>query len=164
MSIRTYAGRAYRAGFLVLAAVLLGWLVGASPAAAACPSANPSYFDACGPTFTTPMWGDAAGWTDPSKYSTIQLADVNGDGKDELLGRGDAGIEIWTFDTSVGQWRPQLNANALPQVLTDFHSPHPTDDTLGWRQHEYYGLTFAIPGVVSVAAGIWLLHRRLTRS
>jgi hypothetical protein len=27
-----------------------------------------------------------------------------------------------------------------------------------------YGLTFAFPGVAAVAAGIWLLHRRLTRS
>jgi drug/metabolite transporter (DMT)-like permease len=27
-----------------------------------------------------------------------------------------------------------------------------------------YGLTFAVPGVAAVAAGIWLLHRRLTRS
>jgi hypothetical protein len=27
-----------------------------------------------------------------------------------------------------------------------------------------YGLTFAVPGVAAVAAGIWLLHRRGTRS
>jgi hypothetical protein len=27
-----------------------------------------------------------------------------------------------------------------------------------------YGLTFAVPGVAAVAAGIWLLHGRLTRS
>ena len=103
MALRRGSTRVRRA-LAVLAAVLLGWLVGASPAAAACPSADPSYFGPCGPTFTTPMWGDAAGWTD---QSTIQLADVNGDGKDELLGRGDAGIEIWTFDTGVGQWRPR---------------------------------------------------------
>jgi hypothetical protein len=27
-----------------------------------------------------------------------------------------------------------------------------------------YGLTFAVPGIAAVAAGIWLLHHRLTRS
>ncbi len=138
MALRAYAWRPYRAGLAVLASVLLGWLVGASPAAAACPSAEPSYFGPCGPTFTTPMWGDAAGWTDPSKYSTIQLADVNGDGKDELLGRGDAGLEIWVFDTRVGQWRPQVDANGVRQVLSDFRSPLPSEDTLGWKQPEYY--------------------------
>ncbi len=40
-----------------------------------CPEANPTYTDACGPTFVLPGWGDAGGWTDPSQYSTIQLAD-----------------------------------------------------------------------------------------
>ena len=78
------------------------------------------------------------GGTTPPKHSTIQLADVNGDGKDELLGRGDAGLEIWTFDTSVGQWRPQVDANAVPQILTDVRSPLPSEDFLGWQQPEYY--------------------------
>ena len=119
---------------LVLAGLLLVWLVSPSPARAACPVPDPSYFDSCGPTFTLPAWGDAAGWDDPSKYSTIQLADVNGDGKDELLARGDAGLEIWTFDTSVGQWRPQVDANAVPQILTDVRSPLPSEDFLGWKQ------------------------------
>jgi hypothetical protein len=27
-----------------------------------------------------------------------------------------------------------------------------------------YGLTFAVPGIAAMAAGIWLLHRPLTRS
>jgi hypothetical protein len=77
-----------------LALALVGWLILAAPTLADCPDPNPTYFDSCGPTFTPPAWGDAAGWDDPSKYSTIQLADVNGDGRDELLGRGDAGLEI----------------------------------------------------------------------
>ena len=67
-----------------------------------CPEATPTYFDACGPTFVVPAWGDAGGWTDESKYSTIQLADFNGDGKDELLARNDQGLEIYWFDTSSG--------------------------------------------------------------
>ena len=68
------------------------------------------------------------GWTDASKYSTIQLADFNGDGKDELFARNDQGLEIYWFDTSVGQWRPQVDADDVPQVLTDFRSPLPERD------------------------------------
>lgn len=139
-----------------LALALVGWLVVAAPARADCPVPSPTYFDSCGPTFTLPAWGDAAGWGDPSKYSTIQLADVNGDGKDELLGRGDAGLEIWTFDTTVGQWRPQVDANAVRQVLTDFRSPLPSEDTSGWKQPQYYSTIQTVnldgrPGVEVIA-------------
>ena len=94
-----------------------------------CPSADVSYNGNCGPTFTVPNWTDAGGWTDPSKYSTIQLADLNGDGTDELVGRNDEGLEFWTFDTTVGQWRPQVDANDFAQVLTDFASPGPSNDS-----------------------------------
>jgi hypothetical protein len=95
----------------------------------ACPSVDTTYTGNCGPTFAVPNWTDAGGWTDPSKYSTIQLADVNGDGRDELVGRNDQGLEIWEFDTTVGQWRPQVDANDFPQVLTDFASPVPSDES-----------------------------------
>jgi hypothetical protein len=117
-----------RAWLSAVGALLLVALAGmaAVPAVAGaqnCLETSPSYMDACGPTFAVPTWTDAGGWTDPSQYSTIQLADVNGDGKDELLGRGDAGLQIWWFDTSVGQWRPQVDTDAVPQILSDFSSP-----------------------------------------
>ncbi len=76
-----------------------------------------------------PSWTDAGGWADPSQYSTIQLADVNGDGKDELIGRSDAGIEIYAFDTTLGQWRPQVDANGVPQLLKDFASFLPANES-----------------------------------
>ena len=100
---------------------------------------TPVYTDACGPTFAVPGWGDAGGWTEPSKYSTIQLADLNGDGRDELLARNDQGLEIWWFDRGTGQWRPQVDANGVPQTLTDFRSPRP-GETLAtdWTQPQYY--------------------------
>jgi hypothetical protein len=66
--------------------------------------------------------------TDPSQYSTIQLADVNGDGRDELIGRGDAGIQIYRFDTTLGQWRPRVDAKGLPQVRNDFASSRPWNE------------------------------------
>ena len=92
---------------------------------AACPSVDTSYMGNCGPQFAVPNWTDAGGWTDPAKYSTIQLADVNGDGTDELIGRNDDGLEIFWFDTTLGQWRPQVDAKGVRQALTDFASPPP---------------------------------------
>jgi hypothetical protein len=111
-------------------------------AQAPCPEATPTYTSNCGPTFVVPAWGDAGGWTDPSKYSTIRLADVNGDGKDELIARNDQGIEIYWFDTSLGQWRPQVvqvAGSAVPQALTDFRSPLPNEKpATDWTKPEYY--------------------------
>jgi FG-GAP-like repeat len=106
---------------------------------AACPSLDTSWTGNCGPTFAVPNWTDAGGWTDPSKYSTIQLADVNGDGRDELLARNDRGLEIYWFDTSLGQWRPQVDGNGVQQVLTDFASPVPSESpATDWTKPEYY--------------------------
>ena len=136
------AWRVARAISVALVAAVVTAAMVPAPAAASisgCPEANPTYFDACGPTFTQPAWGDAGGWTDPSKYSTIQLADLNGDGKDELIARNDQGLEIYWFDTSVGQWRPQVDANGVQQVLTDFASPAPgTTPATDWTKPEYY--------------------------
>jgi hypothetical protein len=105
------------------AATLIALAVPSTAAAAACPSVDTSYMENCGPQFAVPNWTDAGGWSDPSKYSTIRLADVNGDGRDELIGRSDAGLQIFWFDTTLGQWRPQVDANGVRQVLTDFASP-----------------------------------------
>jgi hypothetical protein len=104
----------------VLLAVFGGLLGAAAPRAAAqssqaCPAADPVYTGPCGPTFVLPGWGDAGGWKDPSQWSTIQLADVDGDGADELFGRTPAG----------GQWRPQVDANAVPMILGAFAKPPP---------------------------------------
>ena len=34
-----------------------------------------------------PTWSDDAGWSEASWYSTIQLADIDGDGRSEMLAR-----------------------------------------------------------------------------
>jgi hypothetical protein len=117
-----------------LAALIVAFaLIPSIAAGAACPSTDTSYTGNCGSTFAVPAWTDASGWTDPSQYSTIRLADVNGDGRDELLGRNSDGLEVYDFDTSLGQWRPQVDANNVRQlvssrdangnVVSDFASP-----------------------------------------
>ena len=103
------APRPVRAAFIFAALVLaVAWLafVPSLAAGAACPSPDDSYTGNCGPMFAVPTWTDAGGWNDPSQYSTIQLADVDGDGKDELIGRSDAGIQIYRFDTTWGPVAP----------------------------------------------------------
>lgn len=55
------------------------------------------------PDFALPSWGDGL-WDAPSTYLTIQTADVNGDGDDELLGRSSQGLELHEFDVESGQW------------------------------------------------------------
>ena len=132
-----FCSRGVVAAFVLVAATMA--LAPGPAEAQQCPEATPTYTDSCGPTFVLPPWGDGGGWTDPSKYSTIQLGDVNGDGSDELIARNDQGIEIYWFDTSLGQWRPQADANGLPQVLTAFRSPLPTESpATDWTKPQYY--------------------------
>ena len=40
-----------------------------------------------GPRLVGPAWTDAGGWDDVSRWSTIRLADVDGDGRADLCGR-----------------------------------------------------------------------------
>ena len=80
--------------------VLVAFLAPGAGRAADCSLSDLDYNGACGPQFEIPAWGDGAGWTSPSKYSTIQLADLTGNGVDELIARNDDGIEIWTWSST----------------------------------------------------------------
>jgi hypothetical protein len=130
----------------VVVALLIGG-VGAPPAGAqssTCPQATPAYTGPCGPTFVLPGWGDAGGWTNPEQYETIQLADVDGDDDEELLARTPAGVSIHDFDRTVGQWRPQVDANEVPLILTEFANPpplttaNPRPPATDWTRPQYY--------------------------
>jgi hypothetical protein len=49
------------------------------------------------------------------------------------------GLAVWSFDTSFGQWRPQVDAEDVPQALTDFASPAPGQTpATDWAKPEYY--------------------------
>ena len=41
-----------------------------------------------------PDWSDDDGWRFATKYASIQVADINGDGMDDLFGRGEDGIHL----------------------------------------------------------------------
>jgi hypothetical protein len=73
----------------------------------------------------TPAWGDIGGWDQPQYYGTIQLADIDGDGRAELIGRGPSGILVNRFDTASDAW---IAKNPGP----------PLSDTADWDQPQYY--------------------------
>ena len=39
-----------------------------------------------------PNWSDTNGWADPEHYTTIQFGDLNGDGKEDICARANAGV------------------------------------------------------------------------
>lgn len=47
-------------------------------------------------------WTDANGWNDPLVYPNISVGDLDGNGTADLVGRGQAGVEAWTYAN--GQW------------------------------------------------------------
>lgn len=73
------------------------------------------------------IWRDQDGWNQPQYYTTIQCADINGDGKDELIGRGGQGLEVYAYDPSQGAnpWRY-------------LGSPDVMSDPVGWNAPNRY--------------------------
>src|SRR5262249_16001666 len=76
-------------------------------------------------TLWTSQFSDAAKWNQPQYYSTIQLADVNGDGKADVCGRGAGG-----FYCAVSIANAFLNPLTLQ--LPEF------SDANGWSQPQHY--------------------------
>ncbi len=73
--------------------------------------------------FKGPGWSDASGWSLPEYGSTIRYADINGDGKADVCGRGADGIHCSLSD-----------GNGFPTYV---QGP-PLSDANGWAQKEYY--------------------------
>jgi hypothetical protein len=53
--------------------------------------------------FQFPLWSDAS-WKQFANYSSIQFADIDGDGLAELLGAGPNGVEAWHWDPAGQEW------------------------------------------------------------
>ncbi len=70
-----------------------------------------------------PAFSDKEGWGDPRFYSTIQTADINGDGADELLARSASGMLTYKWENST--WR-LLKASGI------------FTDKAGWNEEQYY--------------------------
>lgn len=68
-------------------------------------------------TFAVPGWSNAAGWDKAASYESIQLADVTGDGADDLLGRSPSdfdGVDIAELNTTTGVFGGLKSPPPLP--------------------------------------------------
>jgi hypothetical protein len=68
-------------------------------------------------SFEFPLWSDAT-WKQFNAYSSIQMADIDGDGQVELLGKGPAGIEVWHWEPYGQAWL-NMNLGTPPFQSTD---------------------------------------------
>ncbi len=105
-----------KTGLAVLAALAL-LTVGASSVHA---QSSPPKTSACltESSFEFPLWNDGIGWKQFNAYSSIQLADVDGDGQAELIGNGPQGVEIWHWEPHGQAW-VQMNVGAPILAATD---------------------------------------------
>jgi hypothetical protein len=79
----------------------------------------------------TPLFSDANGWNAAGYYSTIHLADVNGDGRADICGRAADGI--YCALSTGSRNNILLPSFEAPVLWTGFFS-----DGLGWNATEYY--------------------------
>lgn len=75
-----------------------------------------------------PEWSDYSGWNQECFYETIQFADINGDGKAELIGRGANGIQAWEYGKEDG-WK---------MLKVNYDLGNGTADSPSWEKPEYY--------------------------
>ena len=79
-------------------------------------------------TYWTSQFQNAYGWTSPQYYSTIQFGDINGDGQDDVCGRGGLGIYC---GISEGDTQEQF-------IVADIlDAPH-FSNAGGWASVEHY--------------------------
>ncbi|NUP06538.1 MAG: hypothetical protein HOW73_10815 [Polyangiaceae bacterium] len=84
-----------------------------------------------GPEVAGPPLSDEAGWADPGHYTTLRMADVTGDGLDDLCGRGPEGFSCWPSkgDGSFGDEIPLLREDGEREMA----------DAWGWNAPQHYG-------------------------
>lgn len=68
---------------------------------------------------------DGGGWGKPEYYNTLQCADIDGDGRCELLGRGGDALYAWQYNTTTKNWGQIAR---LPDM----------SDNAGWNQPQQY--------------------------
>ena len=87
-----------------------------------CYLSNGNGFDTNNPIGFGDM-GDGHGWGEERYFSTIRVADVNGDGKLDVCGRGGSGIRCWLSKGT--------------SFADAFHGPAWSDEN-GWGNRQYY--------------------------
>ncbi len=144
------------------AIVACGYPLGAL--AQSCPASDPNQNYNCpiGPIYALPGWGNVP-WSQPQNYQTIVAGDLDGDGRDELIGRDARGLHVWSFDSVLGVWQPWVATDKSGILVL------PLSDASQWNLPQYYStiklITFAgIPGkVLAARSNNGLVLYQLTR-
>ncbi len=87
-----------------------------------CWRSNGAGFDAPWPAIAATS--DASGFTDPSRFSTIRVGDVTGDGLADVCARTEEGVDCWA----------STGTDFDPEPI---HGPR-WKDSSGWTAHRYY--------------------------
>src|SRR5438067_3675218 len=92
---------------------------------------NQNYNCPVGPIYTLPDWGNVP-WSLPNYYySTIAAGDLDGDGRDELIGRNALGVHVWSFNSTLGVWHPWVRTDGKGLLVL------PLSDVAQWNQPQY---------------------------
>lgn len=66
-----------------------------------------------------PLLNDLSGWNQPENYSTLQTADIDGDGQREIIARGKDGLHVWQWTNGAWMEIPKLEALSNSNGWTD---------------------------------------------
>jgi hypothetical protein len=89
-------------------------------------------------------FADARGWGQPQYYATIRTADIDGDGRAELLGRAPIGVIVFKYSPgengAPGAWRQLTGLTSGPQCTDNVGDvcATPFPDTSGLDQPQFY--------------------------
>ena len=123
------------------AAAILAFAYPLAATAQSCPASDPNQNYNCpiGPIYSLPGWGNVP-WSLPQYFQTIVAGDLDGDGRDELIGRDARGIHVWSFDALGGIWQPWVAVDGSGLLIL------PLSDTAQWNLPQYYS-TIKLIGV-----------------
>jgi len=87
------------------------------------PDAN--YLCPLGPNYLVPGLTDLGGWLQRAHWQNILYGDLTGNGAQDMVARGQQGIEVYRFNPTLGQW----SQVSIPPILPDRD---------GWDRPQYY--------------------------
>jgi len=68
-----------------------------------------------------PALSDTEGWNRPEYYATIQYADIDGDGADELVARAAGGMECWKYNPQLQSWTEMAGFSGWSDANNGFY-------------------------------------------
>lgn len=65
-------------------------------------SASCSLEEPCSDRYALALWADVVGWDQPQYYGAVRVADINGNGRPDLVGKGPQGLEVFEQSADEG--------------------------------------------------------------